>query len=282
MKKKIGFIDLFIDEWHANNYPAWIRGSKFAQDFELYMAWEEKSKPGLRPLEKWCSDFNMIPASSQDELIEKCDCLLVLAPSNPEVHEKLAEKALKSGKRLYMDKPFAPDRAAAERIFAMAARYNTPMFSSSALRYSDELLEAVKLFKDEKIEMVGTTGGGGSYWEYCIHQLEMVTALMGTGAKRLMQTSSGVNKHVVIEYGDERVAHITYAPNLPFQFVAAGGKNCAAYHDCNNTFQRLLDTILDFFNGAPVPVPHAETVEIAAMVGRSIAAQDKPNVWFDL
>ena len=26
MKKKIGFVDLFIDEWHANNYPAWIKG----------------------------------------------------------------------------------------------------------------------------------------------------------------------------------------------------------------------------------------------------------------
>ena len=23
--KKIGFIDYFLDEWHANNYPAWIK-----------------------------------------------------------------------------------------------------------------------------------------------------------------------------------------------------------------------------------------------------------------
>ena len=22
---KIGFIDYYLDEWHANNYPAWIR-----------------------------------------------------------------------------------------------------------------------------------------------------------------------------------------------------------------------------------------------------------------
>ncbi|MCF6175148.1 MAG: hypothetical protein L3J71_05240 [Victivallaceae bacterium] len=25
--KKIGFIDYHIDEWHANNYPKWIRES---------------------------------------------------------------------------------------------------------------------------------------------------------------------------------------------------------------------------------------------------------------
>ena len=22
---KIGFIDYYLDEWHANNYPAWIK-----------------------------------------------------------------------------------------------------------------------------------------------------------------------------------------------------------------------------------------------------------------
>lgn len=22
--KKIGFVDYFLDEWHANNYPVWI------------------------------------------------------------------------------------------------------------------------------------------------------------------------------------------------------------------------------------------------------------------
>lgn len=94
MKKKIGFIDLFIDEWHANNYPKWISGSKYADDFELYMAWEQKTKTGLRPLEKWCADFNVTPAKSQEQLIEECDGIIVLAPSNPEVHEELGHLAL--------------------------------------------------------------------------------------------------------------------------------------------------------------------------------------------
>ena len=152
MKKKIGFIDLFIDEWHANNYPKWISGSKYADDFELYMAWEQKTKTGLRPLEKWCADFNVTPAKSQEQLIEECDGIIVLAPSNPEVHEELGHLALQSGKPVYMDKPFAPDRATAERIFEWADKHNTPLFSSSALRFSDELA-ALKsgMFKDEKI-----------------------------------------------------------------------------------------------------------------------------------
>ena len=25
MHKSIGFIDYFLDEWHANNYPTWLK-----------------------------------------------------------------------------------------------------------------------------------------------------------------------------------------------------------------------------------------------------------------
>ena len=28
--KTIGFIDYYLDEWHANNYPAWIRARRAA------------------------------------------------------------------------------------------------------------------------------------------------------------------------------------------------------------------------------------------------------------
>lgn len=283
MKKKIGFIDLFIDEWHANNYPQWIRGSKYADDFELYMAWEKNTKPGLRPLEKWCADFNVTPAKSQEELIEACDGIIVLAPSNPEVHEELGHLALQSGKPVYMDKPFAPDRATAERIFAWADKHNTPLFSSSALRFSNEIAELKNgMFKNEKIQMVGTTGGGSSYWEYCIHQIEMIVTLMGTGATRLMQTTDGPNKHVVIEYADSRIAHVNYAPGFHETLIVAGANSSTIVSQCNNFFPTLLDTILKFFNDQIVPIPQAETLEVAGIVGQSVAAQSCPNVWFDL
>lgn len=283
MKKKIGFIDLFIDEWHANNYPKWIRESKYADDFELHMAWEQTTKPGLRPLEKWCADFNVTPASSQEQLIEECDGIIVLAPSNPEVHEELGRLALQSGKPVYMDKPFAPDRATAERIFACADKHNTPLFSSSALRFSNELAELKSgMFKDEKIQLVGTTGGGSSYWEYCIHQIEMIVTLMGVGATRLMQTTGGANKHVVIEYADGRIAHVNYAPCFPETLMVAGDKSSTIVHQCSNFFPTLLDTILKFFNDRIVPIPQAETLEVAGIVGQSVAAQSCPNVWFDL
>jgi hypothetical protein len=91
MKKKIGFIDLFIDEWHANNYPQWIRESALKDEFEVAMAWEKYTPEGKKDLKQWCAEQNVTPASSIAEVVEKCDCICVLAPSNPEVHEELAE-----------------------------------------------------------------------------------------------------------------------------------------------------------------------------------------------
>ena len=46
MKKKIGLVDLFIDEWHSNHLPGWIAEAVRKDEFELAYAWEEKPHPG--------------------------------------------------------------------------------------------------------------------------------------------------------------------------------------------------------------------------------------------
>ena len=183
MKKKIGFIDLFIDEWHANNYPKWIRESALGSEFDVALAWEKYTPAGKKDLKAWCAEQNVTPASSIEEVVEKCDCICVLAPSNPEVHEELAELPLKSGKPVYVDKPFAPNGDAARRMFDLAAKYNTPLMSSSALRFGNELMELQQ--KNIGPLFVNTCGGGGNFPEYAIHQIEMIVSLLGTGAKEL-------------------------------------------------------------------------------------------------
>ena len=110
----------------------------------------------------------------------------------------------------------------------------------------------------------------------------MIVTLMGTGATRLMQTTGGPNKHVVIEYADGRIAHVNYAPCFPETLMVAGDKSSTIVHQCSNFFPTLLDTILKFFNDRIVPIPPAETLEVAGIVGQSVAAQSCPNVWFDL
>lgn len=284
MKKRIGFIDLWIDEWHANNYPAWMRASSNYSGFELGLAWEERSNPNGLDLKQWCEKFNMTPVASIKEVIDGSDAYIVFAPSTPEVHERLAELPLKSGKPVYVDKPFAPDVEAAKRMFALSDKYGSPLMSSSALRFGNELTAAQKSFKGEKIHYVQTTGGGSNFKEYAIHQLEMIVSTLGTGATRVMQCSdaSSPSLHAVIGYADGRHASLTYNQNLPFTAILSSEKKTVTVSEHTRMFENMLDGILEFFNTKVSPVKREETIEIAALLDASIRALNKPNEWLYL
>ena len=276
--KKLGFIDLFIDEWHANNYPAWIKTARRGTEFELAYAWEKAPQNG-RPLEKWCADFGVTPLKSMEEVVEKSDAVFVLAPSNPEVHRELAEIPLKSGKPVFVDKPFAPSKADAEAMFELAAKHNTPLMSSSALRFSTEL-DAYR--NKPGTTYMETTGGGRSFWEYSIHQIEMIVSVLGTGAKRIMQCGANDVEHMVIQYEDDRRASVTYTPNAPFTTRLVHEGKMPANPQCSDFFPILLSEILDFFATGKSPIDTAQTIEIAALVAAGIKALEAKNVWHDL
>ncbi|MDZ4197914.1 MAG: Gfo/Idh/MocA family oxidoreductase [Kiritimatiellia bacterium] len=92
----------------------------------------------------------MTAARSLEQVVTDCDGIVVLAPSNPEVHERLSDLALRSGKPVYVDKPFAPDAATARRLIAKAGEYQTPLMSCSALRFGPALQKAVRGAPDGK------------------------------------------------------------------------------------------------------------------------------------
>ncbi len=69
--KKIGFVDYSIDEWHANNYPRWIRASSMADKFQIALAWEKTALPGKATLSEWCRTYEVGVASSLEQLIAR-------------------------------------------------------------------------------------------------------------------------------------------------------------------------------------------------------------------
>jgi predicted dehydrogenase len=280
--KKIGFIDLFIDEWHANNYPKWFRESSLKDKFEIALAWEEAPKGG-KPLAEWCKEFDIAPASSIEQVVEECDCLCVLAPSNPEVHERLSDLALKSGKPVYIDKPFAPDKATAERIFEKATANNTPLMSSSALRFGSDILKAKnKTLSGQKVTFAGTRGSGSSFWEYSIHQVEMLVSLLGTGATRVMQCGNEDTFHMAIDYSDKRRGVMTLMPGQGFQVSARGEKDSVVISSMGYFFPGLIEAMLKFYDTGVSPIPQEETIEISAIVATGIKALEMPGEWLDI
>jgi len=53
MKKKIGFIDHHLNNWHANNYVPWIREGQFKDEFDVAYAFGEAPHDGMDS-KQWC------------------------------------------------------------------------------------------------------------------------------------------------------------------------------------------------------------------------------------
>lgn len=276
MKKKIGFIDLFIDEWHANNYPKWIVQSSLGSDYEVAYAWEESAKAERRNLKQWCAEMQIAPASTLQDIVSKCDCLCVLAPSNPEVHERLSELALTSGKPVYIDKPFAPDFATACRIVERAGKHHTPLMSSSALRFAVELECVAQL--PGPVEFFATTGGGGNFPEYAIHQIEMIVSAMGTGIEAVTVQGKPERLAATLHYSDGRLATLAYSPFFPFTFHAQAQKQTLMNQGCSKYFENMIEAMLKFFATGQTPVPLTQSVEIASVLRALVQGMTHPGI----
>lgn len=283
--KKIGFIDYFLDEWHANNYPEWIRDNvKLAgRDCELAYAWAEKDKEGGLDTGKWCEKYGVTALSSIEELVEKSDYIIVLSPDNPEYHEKLSRIPLMSGKPVYIDKTFSPDFASGARMFELAAKHGTPMFSSSALRFAEELAGYPDgVVNRDTLEFVAAMGPG-AFDNYSVHQLEMIVSLMGPGAGRIKSLSSSNGRLLAIEYADGRRASITQMQEAPFQLtMQLKDGNGVFMNECSDIFPRLINGILDFFETGKSLVPKEETLEIMALREAGIKALANYDTWIEV
>lgn len=283
--QKIGLIDYYINEWHADNYPTWIRRSALAEGFDVALAWELTGKDGGKALDVWCPEMKVQAASSLEQVVEECDCLIVLSPDNPEHHESLAELPLRSGKPVYIDKTFAHSRAAAERMFALAERHGTPMCSTSALRFSPELREVVAGMNGRKADFAALTGPG-TFANYVVHQLEPLVLLMGVGAQRVMRCGGKSAGMLLIDYGCGRRATINQGAGWSFQVSvqypdAAGtsGAQVALVKDFWEGEGGFVDGLLQFFQSGKMMAQSTETLEIVSIIEAGLAAANQPDEW---
>lgn len=119
--RKIGLVDLYLSEWHANHYPAWIKeaSTTLGETYEVAYAWAEEDISPIdgRTTAEWCETFLVEACKTLSELCEKSDCIMILVPSNPETHLRYAEAVLPYKKPTYIDKTFAEDHKTAQKIF---------------------------------------------------------------------------------------------------------------------------------------------------------------------
>ena len=278
--KKIGFIDYYLDEWHANNYPKFIDEASEGKYKVCYAYGKIDSPKGGMTNKEWAEKYQVELLDTIEEVIEKSDYLIVLSPDNPEMHEELCELPLQSGKLVYVDKTFAPDKEAALRIFANADAHGTKCFSSSALRFSDEL----KDIDTDKIYKIYSEGPG-RIGNYVIHQIEPVIYLMKSRVKRLMFLGDEVHPSMIIEFEDGRYAQIyqRLKADVGFVITTVDEENMAKRYEIKSDFFALfIQAMLRFFDTGEVPVSHEQTVDVMAVRAAALEACNTPFEWITL
>lgn len=279
--KSIGLVDLYINEWHANNYPKWIKeiSESTGKDFEVKYAWaEENVAPvGGMTTDEWCKEYGVEKCDSIDELCKKSDYIIILAPANPEKHLDYAKQVLKYKKNTYIDKTFAPDYQTAKEIFQIAEQYGTKFFSTSALRYADEL-DGLKNCASAII-----TGDGVNFDEYIMHEIEIAVKIMGTGCKRV-KTENQIRQNIArLDYGDGRAATLNFATGLPYAVSACMQDNQMKFVKLSfNYFKNLMRKILEFFETGESDFDGVETLEVMKIREYLIKAKEDEGKWLDL
>lgn len=278
--KKVGFIDYYLWNFHANKYPEMIK--KYSGG-EMEVAYAYAA--GENPQDKehtnamWSETYGVPLLSSIEEVVEKSDFLVVLSPDNPEKHEALCRLPLQSGKRVYVDKTFAPDKETAKRIFALAEASNTPCFSASALHFADEYA----VLAPEQIETL-RLASPSIYEIYSIHQIEPIVRLMDEEAKRVMCVGKAPFAMVIIEFASGRLAQLACYPNGGPMMATVGFTDMTSRHFEIKSpyFDNFVKGMVKFFKTGEIPVPHSQTIQVIAIREAGLKALKKPFTWIEV
>jgi hypothetical protein len=276
--KKIGFIDYFLDEWHAEKYPEWIEKAS-AGKMKVAYAYGKTNIEGKLSNSDWCEKKGIQLLDSIEAVVEQSDYLIVLSPDHPEYHEELSLLPLRSGKPTYIDKTFAPNRAAAIRMFELADKHATPMYSTSALRFATEYSGVDK----QGIESICSLGPG-KFDNYSIHQVEPIVSLMGTEVKRVMWTGTDNTPSLLIQFADGRQAAINlYGWECPFAMALSYQTGHSSFLKIeSNFFEVFIDNLVGFFERGKPLVQQAETIAIATILEYGMRAAKTPHLWLEL
>ena len=284
---KIGIVDRYLDNWHCSYFPGFMREavSHYGYDADItraYAVWDCPLGGGVST-DDWCRERNIKRASSLDALIDECDAIMVIAADDASYHEALCQRPLTSGKPVFVDKTFAVNAETGKRMFDLADAHATPVFSSSAQRYCQSIIDW-KAAHPQKPAFVSTVGPH-SIDRYAVHQLEAISALMGTGIRRLKAFACGsMVTQLILDYGEGRWASFMQSPQpwAEFNFMVSqdGETGARLVSDDRDFYRNLMKAMLDFFVTGVPPVSREETLEILAVIDLARIAREQPDTWF--
>ena len=278
--KKIGFVDYYLSEWHANNYPHWMKEicEQKGLDFKVSYAWAEEyiSPVDGKNTDEWCKEFDVEKCETIEELCEKSDYIVILAPSDPEKHLLYAKEVLKYKKNTYIDKTFAPNLKEAEEIFKLGKEYGTKFFSTSALRYMEGFEEM------EGATSLIVTAGGRTIDEYIVHQIEMAVTLLKANPLAVKVEKQGSQYISRVKFEGDKWATLNYSSNFAYALSADLGDKTVYKAAGSMHFKRLMADILNFFETGETSFDVSETLDVIKIRDGILNGVNNTDKWITL
>jgi len=205
---------------------------------------------------------------SVDELVQKVDVVL-LESVDGRPHLAQATPVLKAKKKIFIDKPIAGSLADVLKLFALAKEHQTPMFSSSSLRFYANFRNLKKESKAGNI--LGCLVYGPCslephhpdlFW-YGVHGIETIYTIMGPGCKSVARMHTRDTDIVTGAWADGRVATFRgiRPKSPPYGAVIFGDKGVEPIVG-SGTYKPLAIEIAKFFRTGTPPVAAEETIEM--------------------
>lgn len=196
------------------------------------------------------------------------------------VHHEQLQKVVAFKKPIFIDKPFSISSKVANDMIQLAAKYETAIMSTSALRYAENLTKAIR--NTNKGKIIGADCFGpmeiqdskqGFFW-YGIHMIEMLFTVLGSGSKSIKTITNPEHDVITGVWKDGRIGTIRGNRVGNNQFgVLIHFELGTEYIDISLNekpyYASLLEQVLDFFQDGIPRVPLNETKEIIRFVEAS-------------
>ncbi len=216
--------------------------------------------------------FGVEIVGSIEDLVAKVDVVLIESVDG-RPHLEQAIPVLKAGKLLFIDKPIAGSLADALRIFDLAKKYKTAVFSSSSLRYYPGIAGGRK--NDKFGDVLGCLAYGPCsleehhpdlFW-YGVHGVESLFTVMGTGCKTVARTHTKDTDIATGVWVDGRVGTFRgiRAGKSGYDVLVFGSKGIGLTGGAGS-YEPLVKEIVKFFKTGRPPISAAETIEIFAFM----------------
>jgi len=260
------FTRIFNAPGAGDKYRGYKVTAAYPKGTELIKEWKDR----IPQITQEMKEQGVEIVDSMEELLDKVDVVLITCIDGNK-HLELATPVIKAKKTLFIDKPFTASYKDAYAIVELANRYQTPMFSSSSLRYMDNV--------ENITEITGKVTGADTYgpahiephhpdlfW-YGIHGIEILFAVMGAGCKSVQRTYTPETDYVVGVWKDNRIGTYRGFRNGKYGFGATvfGEKDLKAL-DKDGGYNPLLVKVAEFYDTKIIPFPVEQTLEIIAFM----------------